>query len=178
MQCKRINDANDALAAEDDNAPSTTKKPRLYAAATQHKKDTREVKANFGRHGGGMTVSVSNHPIAVDSTDNEDDDDARHHTVHMAICVARDDLAMPVDACCAHANQANPALLNRLHFPVSLHLPSLVLTICAMAVCAVLALAHEATVTATPLSSTLTVAVLALAACFGNLLLGANATAL
>jgi hypothetical protein len=46
-----------------------------------------------------------------------------------------------------------------------------------MTVCAVLVLAHEATVTATPLSPTLTVAVLALAACFSNLLLGADATA-
>jgi len=46
------------------------------------------VKANFRRHGGGMTVSVPNHPIAVDSSDDEDDDNARHHTVHMAICVA------------------------------------------------------------------------------------------
>jgi hypothetical protein len=81
----------------------------------------------------------------------------------------------PVDTCCAP--KANPALLNRLHFPVSLHLQSLVLTTCVMAVCSVLALAHEATVTATPLSSTLTVTVLALAACFGNLLLGADATA-
>lgn len=177
MQRKRINDANDALAAEDDNAPSTVKKPRLDAASTQNKKDAREVKANFSRHGGGMTVSVPNHPIAVDSSDDEDDYDARHHTVHMAICVAREDLAMPVDACCAPVIDTNPALLNRLHFPVSLHLPSLVLTICAMAVCAVLALAHEATVTATPISSTLAVAVLALAACFGNLLLGADATA-
>jgi hypothetical protein len=160
---------------EDDSAPLTTKKQRLDAAATQPKKDAREVKANFGRHGRGMTVSIPNHPIAVESTDNKDDDDARHHTVHMAICVARDDFDTPVDAICAH--QANPALLNRLHFPVSLHLLSLVLTTCVMAVCAVLALAHEATVTATPLSSTLTVAVLALAACFGNLLLGADATA-
>ncbi len=177
MQRKRINDANEALATEDDTAPPTTKKPRHNAAASQPKKDAREVKANFGRHSGGMTVLVSNHPIAVDKTDDEDDDDACHHTVHMAICVAQDDINTPVDACCAPARLANPALLNRLHFPVSLHLQSLVLTTCVMAVCAVLVLAHEAIVTATLLSSTLTVAVLALATCFGNLLLGTNATA-
>jgi hypothetical protein len=43
MQRKHINDANDALAAEDNSAPLTTKKPRLDAAVTQPKKDAREV---------------------------------------------------------------------------------------------------------------------------------------
>jgi hypothetical protein len=36
-----------------------------------------------------MTVSVSNHLIAVDSTNDEDNDYACHHMVHMAICIAR-----------------------------------------------------------------------------------------
>ncbi len=46
-----------------------------------------------------MTVSVSNHPIAVDSSDDEDDDDARRHVVHMAICAEHDNANTPVNAC-------------------------------------------------------------------------------
>ena len=47
MQRKRINEANEALAEEEDTAPPTTKKPRLDAAVTQPKKDDRKVKAKF-----------------------------------------------------------------------------------------------------------------------------------
>ncbi len=47
MQRKRVYEANEALAEEDDTAPPTMQKPRHDAAATQPKKASREVKANF-----------------------------------------------------------------------------------------------------------------------------------
>ncbi len=67
-----------------------------------------------------MTVSVSNHPIAVDSTDNKDNHDARRHAVHMAICAVRSNANTPVDACCMPARLIHSPLLsgNRLSFPL------------------------------------------------------------
>jgi len=115
-----------------------------------------------------MTVSVSNHPIAVDSSDDEDDDDARRHVVHMAICTEHDDANTPVDACSTSTVLTHSSLLKRLNFLVSMQLLGLVLSICAMAVCAVLVLAHEAIITITLICSALTVTILALAACLGK----------
>jgi hypothetical protein len=115
-----------------------------------------------------MPVSVSNHPIAVDSSDDEDDDDARRHVVHMAICAKHDDANTPVDACRTPTGLTHSSLLKRLNFLVSMQLLSLVLSICVMAVCAVPVLAHEAIVTTTLICSALTVTTLALAACFGK----------
>jgi hypothetical protein len=56
-------------------------------AASQPKKDSCKVKANFSSHSKGMTVSVShlrdlNHPIPVDSTDDKDNNDHRHASTH------------------------------------------------------------------------------------------------
>ncbi len=89
-----------------------------------------------------MTVSVSNHPIAMDSSDDEDDDDARRHVVHMAICAEHDDANTPVDACRTPTGLTHTSLLKKLNFLVSMQLLSLVLSICAMAVCAVPVLAQ------------------------------------
>ena len=115
-----------------------------------------------------MTISVSNHPIAVDSSDDEDDDDVRRHVVHMAICAEHDNANTPVDACRTPAGLTHSSLRKRLNFLVNMQLQSLVLAMCAMVVCAVLVLAHEAIVTTTLICLALSVTILALAACFGK----------